>query len=411
MPKPILNMFLPIMFIGHTHSNGAIVLQNQNQQANVSQTIQQANLDYEKHLLDSYVPYLTFFDWLCRNTFSRHLTLLNPANEINNSSSASSSSSNTTTSSSSSSSSSPTVLQTTKQIIDLILIVSQQSFLLNVSFISYLNNYLASLLSAGADSVQQETSNETRAANSEFYQLILKSTHLHSFLNTVLNDFRYLINKKEIYEFIQLMLPSFMLALKNERIKLSSPPKTMSHLVKFKSYIERCCQSINEIRFYFEFQQLSKHLLKLTAFEETATFNAASTSTTSAAASGTKCAKLGAAAPLNITTNIDLKSSQILGSIKAIYLLIASTMHAESGMQTPAASTIRDSDEYNMFKFKFELKKFLVEIVDYLRLQMAEMSTFIGANGTDANEATETEQTDMKTQQSNESFIGELNFQ
>ena len=86
--------------------------------------------------------------------------------------------------------------------------------------------------------------------------------------------------------------------------------------------------------------------------------------------------------PAKNHTNIDLKSSQILDSIMDIYLLIAS-------------STIRDSDEYNMFKFKLELKKFLVEIVDYLRLQMAEMSTFIGANGTDANEATETEQTEM----------------
>lgn len=132
-PKPIFNMFLPVMFVGHTHCNGAIILQNQHIQSNQSSVQQQANLDYEKLLLDSYVPYLTFFDWLCRNTFNRRLTTENNAGN-------SSSSSSNSTGAASAATNTPN--QTTKHIVDLILIVSQQSILLNVSFISYLNNFL-----------------------------------------------------------------------------------------------------------------------------------------------------------------------------------------------------------------------------------------------------------------------------
>ncbi len=132
-------MFLPVMFVAHTHLNGAIILQNQHTQSNQSYHQNQLNLDYEKLLLDSYVPYLTFFDWLCRNAFNRRLTTI--SNDIT----ASAPSPATTTTPPTAAATTSTALslvQTTKQIIDLILIVSQQSILLNVSFISYLNNFL-----------------------------------------------------------------------------------------------------------------------------------------------------------------------------------------------------------------------------------------------------------------------------
>ena len=127
----MFNMFLPVMFVGHNHLNGAILLQNHSQISQQNSAQHQANLDYEKLLLDSYVPFLTFFDWLCRNIFSRRLTSLAPDN--NNTTSSSTNPTNASV---------PTLLQTTKHLIDLILIVSQQSILLNVSFISYLNNFL-----------------------------------------------------------------------------------------------------------------------------------------------------------------------------------------------------------------------------------------------------------------------------
>ncbi len=136
--SPKFNMFLPVMFVAHTHLNGAIILQNQHTQINQSYQQQQLNLDYEKLLLDSYVPYLTFFDWLCRNTFNRRLTTISNENSFSTNSAPTSA----TTSAMSTSSTTLSLLQTTKQIIDLILIVSQQSILLNVSFISYLNNFL-----------------------------------------------------------------------------------------------------------------------------------------------------------------------------------------------------------------------------------------------------------------------------
>ena len=136
-------MFLPVMFVGHTHCNGAIILQNQHIQSSQSSAQQQANLDYEKLLLDSYVPYLTFFDWLCRNTFNRRLTTL--SSETNAGSSSASSSNST----GGNNPVTPTLNQTTKHIVDLILIVSQQSILLNVSFISYLNNFLTNNEVAG----------------------------------------------------------------------------------------------------------------------------------------------------------------------------------------------------------------------------------------------------------------------
>lgn len=358
--KSIFNMIIPVMFVAHNHLNGAIILQNHQSQLNQNSQQHQTNLDYEKLLLDSYVPYLTFFDWLCRNAFNRRLTKINTDNSNNPSSSVSSTF--------------PTLIQTTKQIIDLILIISQQSILLNVSFISYLNNFLTISIETNED----RDLIEDRPTINEFHQLIANSNHLNSFISTILNDYRYLLNKKEIYEFVQIMLPDFITNLKSEPglTKPNSNGLKSTFLITLKSYIERCCQSINEIRFYFEFQQLSKHLIK---HKTTNTLNecAATSSTSSFSAR-----KNNNSTP-NITNNLDFKSSQILGSIKAIYLLIASniqphTAHQSSSIPT-SNSTNRSatSDDCSLFKFKLELKIYLVEIINYLQVQMTEMNKFL----------------------------------
>lgn len=388
-------MFLPVMFVGHNHLNGAILLQNHSQITQQNSAQHQANLDYEKLLLDSFVPFLTFFDWLCRNTFNRRLTSLTaPEN-------------NTTTASSSSTATNlPTFLQTTKHLVDLILIVSQQSILLNVSFISYLNNFLTL---AGSAQQQQTTSSnqddtttasdngsiQQRPSVTEFHQLIAQSAHLDPFVSTILNDYRYLLNKKEIYEFIHLVLPGYILNLRTGNgAKVTntssgsagnSSVKASTFLITLKSYIERCCQSINEIRFYFEFQQLSKHLTRFMTANVTGDSN---TTSASSPFSPLKKPSISSAVAPNITNNIEFKSSQILGSIKAIYLLVAVNMSPASSSSLDNADNVAmagsdgkervlASEDYSLFKFKLELKVFLTEIVDYLRVQISEMNGFI----------------------------------
>jgi hypothetical protein len=79
------------------------------------------------------------------------------------------------------------------------------------------------------------------------------------------------------------------------------------------------------------------------------------------------CGVQSAALAPNITANIDFKSSQMLGSIKAIYLLVAVDVGAEGAT----------GDECSLFKFKLELKVFLAEIVEYLRGQLLEMGVFV----------------------------------
>ena len=61
-PKPAFNMFMPIMFVAHAHMNGAVLLQSSGGSG---------SSDYEKTLLDAYMPFLTFFDWLCKTIMNR----------------------------------------------------------------------------------------------------------------------------------------------------------------------------------------------------------------------------------------------------------------------------------------------------------------------------------------------------
>jgi len=223
--------------------------------------------------------------------------------------------------------------------------------------------------------------------------LITNSPHLTSFINTILNDYRYLLNKKEIYDFVQEIFPSYIHNLKTSPTKTTpnTTPSTNgpvsvkpSFLISLKAYIERCCQTINEIRFYFEFQQLSKHLKKLAYLNGGApSLSSTEFEATTATTSVSNKAALTSESIPSITSNIDFKSSQILGSIKAIYLLISSnqtpsTSHQQTSTDLPLTeSSTTITEEYNLIKFKLELKAFLVEIIDYLRVQMAEMNSFL----------------------------------
>jgi len=162
---------------------------------------------------------------------------------------------------------------------------------MNVSFVAHLNEYLQEQLSTPTTTTTDtgDTTNNTSGFDSsllnetglDFYNLILDSNYFNPFVNTVLMDYRYLLNKKEIYEFMHIFLTSFiisnpkMLVLKsttttttNSKITPTTssmkPPSSQqsasSVLLNLKSFIEISCKTINEIRFYFEFNQLSKHL-------------------------------------------------------------------------------------------------------------------------------------------------------
>ena len=379
-PKLVFNMFMPIMFVAHSHAHGAIMLQ---------QAQSGSSNEYEKVLIENYVPYLTFFDWLCRTAFNRRLI-------------------GTSATTSSNSDSSPFSMQTTKQLIDLILFTSQQFILINISFISYLLNYLTSSFEQQqqqqeAGTTSSSTNHPTSSSvsqsflnNSEFYNLLIGSPHLYTYINSILTDYRYLVSKKDIYEFFQIVLPRFLLNLvsneSSSSISENSSASTSSNLEKssshsssnlnkttpaasssssapailfsIKTFIERCCHSLNEIRFYFEFQQLSKHLIS--SLKQTAS-NSEDQATTSAQSSSSS-------EPLipNITNNVDFKSSQMLGSIKTIYLILTSITAS-----TELSTLLNTNEDYNFFKFKVEIRNFLIEIMDYLRLQLVEMNNFI----------------------------------
>ncbi len=192
--RNVFNMFLPVQFVTHSHINGGITVFNQLQQLQQ----QQPSLDYQKALLDSYAPFATFFDWICRNMFSRRLIAT----------------SSTPATAASSSTDSAAALQATKQLIDLVLVISQQTLLMNVSFVAHLNEYLQEQSINNVSLFHSLHSglnlSHLNPAGLEFYNLILESNYFHSFIQTVLTDYRYLLNKKEIYEFMQIFLSYFI---------------------------------------------------------------------------------------------------------------------------------------------------------------------------------------------------------
>ena len=67
----------------------------------------------------------------------------------------------------------------------------------------------------------------------------------------------------------------------------------------------------------------------------------------------------------------------MLGSIKTIYLILYSI-----ATSTTLTQLINEADDYNYFKFRLEIRNFLMEIMDYLRSQITEMNTFLLAQTT-----------------------------
>jgi len=287
-PKMMFNMYFPVVFTSHTHQNGAILL-HPHTSNNTS--------DYEKSIIEAYMPYLTFFDWLCQTSFVKRV------NVGTNSSGAATSSMNASLGTNE-----LTInAQSTKNLIDLILFTSQQFVLVSISFISHLSNFLASTCDPSGNASPNTSSsssnlllNQSFLNNSDFFNMIAESPQLHSFVNIVLTDFRFSLSKKDFYDFFALILQRFILNLINNNESVlatgrgqkssennattsssnvneektssssSSSNKSSSNalnltpspiLLIIKSFIERCCHSINEIRFYFEFQQVSKHLI------------------------------------------------------------------------------------------------------------------------------------------------------
>lgn len=294
--KPSFNMFLPLMFISHSHLNGSVMLYS-------PQPPHTSTNDYEKTLIDNYLPYLTFFDFLCVTAVNRGLLV-------------------TSTTPPPAADSSTSTSSFTGQLVDLIMFISQQSILLNITFVSCLYNHL---------SVQSNS-----PANTRLFELMCESPYVYSFVASVLNDHRHLINRKEIVDFLQVFLARYLL----NQAPTRSGAETL--LLVVKPIVERCCHSVNEIRFYFEFQQLSKHLANLLKTAQT---------------------DPPPSIP-NITQNLEFKSSQFLGSIKVLQLLLE------------RINTL-DVNENNFLKFKLEIRNFLIEIIEYLKVQYFEMNSFL----------------------------------
>jgi hypothetical protein len=350
--KPHFNMFMPCMFIAHSHMNGATTLytQLQNQSNHVH--------EYEKLLIDNFVPYFTFFDWLCKSVFiNNHTKSLDVSSQAN----------------------------CMRQLINLILIITQQAIILNISFLSYINNNLftnetnsssnsssnsidtTSTSSSSSNSISSH--NKDTTLNTEFIDLVAESSHFLPFVATILTHYRYLINRKEIYDFLKVFLSKYfilkmaqanVLNLDSQNVSRSSRSSiendaSTNKIVNYvKKHIEISCAVIHELRFYFEFEHVSKSLLKLL---ENQSENSATKTPT---------------AP-NITQNIELKSSQMIGSVKLVQLILAGQLFSSNEIR----ELIDDIEEYNINKIKIQVHKFLEnEIGSFLAKQSDEMENF-----------------------------------
>ena len=93
----------------------------------------------------------------------------------------------------------------------------------------------------------------------------------------------------------------------------------------------------------------------------------------------------------NIAANIEFKLSQMVGNTKAIYLILL-TISTSSSL----SMLVNENDDYNFYKFKLEIRNFLIEMLDYLRIQQADMNSFLivqSKNGQKDEEITDTKET------------------
>lgn len=164
--------------------------------------------------VDSYLPYLKFFDFLCENAFNRIISTESASQNLG----------------------------MLKQLIDLILLITQQAIFFNVSFISYLAPHL-------------KTNAPRSSEQLPIYDIILESPHLNSFIKSILTNYRYVLKRPEFYDFVSAFIDSYVLSL-------TVGPVSEQLVGTITLLIEKFCHSINEIRFYFEFHQLAKHLVK-----------------------------------------------------------------------------------------------------------------------------------------------------
>jgi hypothetical protein len=131
--------------------------------------------------------------------------------------------------------------------------------------------------------------------------------------------------------------------------------------------MERACHSLNEIRYYFEFHQLQKYLLKQIEQHSSKKTDSQENS--------------GSSSPHgpNIIQNIQTKSQQALGSLKLIEIVMQSL--ASVCIQIYSAGVNNEAEEYTLFKMKVNVKTFLSEIHEYLKKQLSDMIQFKAAHG------------------------------
>ena len=87
----------------------------------------------------------------------------------------------------------------------------------------------------------------------------------------------------------------------------------------------------------------------------------------------------------------------MIGSIKAVNLILLSISTSSS-----LNMLVNENDDYNFYKFKVEIRNFLMEMLDYLRIQQTDMDSFLivqtknDHNKDDAKENSDEEKTAKK---------------
>ncbi|RNA20513.1 ubiquitin carboxyl-terminal hydrolase 34 [Brachionus plicatilis] len=215
--KTAFNLYLPLTLVNHCHYDGSVYM--------LSKIVGHLT-EYEKNLRDSFLPLFNFYHFLFKRLFDQ-LTSLNE--------------------------------QSSKNLADLVLIVSTQSMYFNMHFIGYLSDR--------ADCLAEH---------------ITQSIHLNHFVRVLITDYRHLVSRDEYATFLAGFVGRFVRNLL-PRNQLNSD--SFSHLLSqtIKNTIRLSLSTINETRFYFDF---------------------------GADKLGDECAP-----------NLDIKLSAMLGSIKCVQMV------------------------------------------------------------------------------------------
>lgn len=189
-PRSGFNMYLPVMFVSHGHLYGSVWLYAPT-----------TNSDY-KDLFETYYSFLDFIIWLSKNVFSRFLSAYTRQE-------------NSTSLPTTSSHQSPAKNELStplQQLVDIILVIQQNAFILNFTeLIDVLNKYMTRKEVASdeeeekliIDLVGEEELNQSPIS------LILQSPRLGPFVNILLMHYPYLLEKQEVYKFMHTILPKY----------------------------------------------------------------------------------------------------------------------------------------------------------------------------------------------------------